>query len=138
MRLNVEYNKLNAIEKVEYVQQLIAMSKMESLDREVTTNDGDYTEFGQFIADTSPGPDELLESKMTNEKLLKLISTLRPREQIVIKLRFGLYDGCPRTLEEIGKIYNLTRERVRQVEKHALKKLRLKLIKNNIKHISDL
>ena len=61
---------------------------------------------------------------MLKDQLQRVLSTLSRREEKVIRLRFGLGDGCPRTLEEVGQIFNITRERVRQIEAKALKKLR--------------
>ena len=61
---------------------------------------------------------------MLKEQLLAVIDTLTPREQKVIRLRYGIDDAHPRTLEEVGKEFNVTRERIRQIESKALKKLR--------------
>jgi len=59
-----------------------------------------------------------------HEQLMEVLKTLTPREQQVLSLRFGLYDGQPRTLEEVGKQFHVTRERIRQIEDKALRKLR--------------
>ena len=61
---------------------------------------------------------------MLREQLLEVLHTLTPREENVLKLRFGLEDGRPRTLEEVGKAFDITRERIRQIEAKALRKLR--------------
>jgi RNA polymerase sigma factor (sigma-70 family) len=61
---------------------------------------------------------------LLQEKLRRVLSTLSAREQKVLEMRFGLSDGTPKTLEEVGMIFNVTRERVRQIETKALKKLR--------------
>ena len=61
---------------------------------------------------------------LLGEKLEEALAVLTKREEKVLRLRFGLGDGCPRTLEEVGQIFNITRERVRQIEAKALKKLR--------------
>jgi RNA polymerase primary sigma factor len=61
---------------------------------------------------------------MLKQELAEALSTLNDREREVIKLRFGLEDGTPRTLEEVGKEFNVTRERIRQIEAKALRKLR--------------
>ena len=61
---------------------------------------------------------------MLREQLIEVLKTLTPREEAVLKLRFGLEDGRPRTLEEVGKVFDITRERIRQIEAKALRKLR--------------
>ena len=62
--------------------------------------------------------------KNLHEQLLEVLAELTPREENVLKLRFGLIDGRPRTLEEVGKVFDITRERIRQIEAKALRKLR--------------
>lgn len=69
-------------------------------------------------------PMEVTEQTLLKEQLLAVIETLTPREQKVIRLRYGLDDGHPRTLEEVGREFNVTRERIRQIEAKALRKLR--------------
>ena len=71
-----------------------------------------------------PFPGESAEYSMAREELLKAMEILTEREQMILKLRFGFDDGRPRTLEEVGKVYNVTRERIRQIEEKALRKLR--------------
>jgi RNA polymerase primary sigma factor len=61
---------------------------------------------------------------MLREQLASVLATLTPREQKVLILRYGLEDGKPRTLEDVGKVFNVTRERIRQIEAKALRKLR--------------
>ena len=80
---------------------------------------------GDFIEDdTSPAPAEAASYTLLREQLCEVLSTLTPREEEVLKLRFGLKDGRTRTLEEVGKVFNITRERIRQIEAKALRKLR--------------
>jgi len=80
---------------------------------------------GDFIPDDStPTPAEAVSYQLLREQLNKVLHTLTPREEMVIKLRFGLDDGRTRTLEEVGKEFNITRERIRQIEAKALRKLR--------------
>ena len=80
---------------------------------------------GDFVEDTdSPAPSESASYSLLREQLCNILRTLTPREEQVIKLRFGLEDGRPRTLEEVGKQFNITRERIRQIEAKALRKLR--------------
>ena len=101
------------------------------------TNRGDMqdmdTELGDFIEDPSPTPEE--EAMITNRREViasYLQKYLSPREQKVIILRFGLESGRPMTLEEVGREYGITRERVRQVEAKAIHKLRFQFAKNKI------
>ena len=80
---------------------------------------------GDFVEDTeSPAPSEAASYSLLREQLTNVLHTLTPREEQVIKLRFGLEDGRARTLEEVGKQFNITRERIRQIEAKALRKLR--------------
>ena len=78
-----------------------------------------------FIEDEdSPSPEEAAASTLLHEQLEEVLNTLTEREKIVLELRYGLNDGRPRTLEEVGKVFNITRERIRQIEAKALRKLR--------------
>ncbi len=80
---------------------------------------------GDFIPDDdSPAPAEAASYTLLREQLNEVLHTLTPREEHVLKLRFGLDDGRTRTLEEVGKEFNITRERIRQIEAKALRKLR--------------
>ena len=80
---------------------------------------------GDFIPDDdSPAPAEAASQSMLREQLIEVLRTLTPREEQVLTLRFGLEDGRPRTLEEVGKVFRITRERIRQIEAKALRKLR--------------
>ncbi len=94
-----------------------------SLDKPV---DDDETSFiGDFIYDEkTASPSHAAGVSLLGEKLEEALQVLTKREEKVLRLRFGLGDGCPRTLEEVGQIFNITRERVRQIEAKALKKLR--------------
>ncbi|GMH83047.1 hypothetical protein TL16_g09467, partial [Triparma laevis f. inornata] len=76
------------------------------------------------IKDTSPSPEDITENLMLKEDVEKLLHTLSSRETSVIKMRFGLDDGRSKTLEEIGNVFSVTRERIRQIEARALHKLR--------------
>ena len=80
---------------------------------------------GDFVEDNdSPAPSDSASYSLLREQLCAILHTLTPREEQVIKLRFGLEDGRPRTLEEVGKQFKITRERIRQIEAKALRKLR--------------
>jgi len=94
-----------------------------SLDKPLTTEED--TQVRDFIEDTKfASPAQSAAFVMLQSQLEKILGTLSQREERVIRLRFGIGDGCPRTLEEVGAIFNVTRERVRQIEAKALKKLR--------------
>lgn len=80
---------------------------------------------GDFVEDNdSPAPSDSASYSLLREQLCNILRTLTPREEQVIKLRFGLEDGRPRTLEEVGRQFQITRERIRQIEAKALRKLR--------------
>ena len=80
---------------------------------------------GDFIEDEKTAtPSDAVASTMLKEQLLSVLDTLTPREEKVIRLRYGIDDGKPRTLEEVGREFNVTRERIRQIEAKALRKLR--------------
>jgi RNA polymerase primary sigma factor len=109
------------VEKVKAV--LKASQEPTSLDRPIG-EEGD-SNLGDLIEDTSAiNPAHSAAFAMLQEQMSNVLSTLTRREEKVIRLRFGLGDGCPRTLEEVGAIFNVTRERIRQIESKALRKLR--------------
>jgi RNA polymerase primary sigma factor len=79
---------------------------------------------GDFLADKEAvSPDEATAFTLLKERISKVLGTLKEREAEVLRLRFGLKDGTPHTLEEVGAVYKVTRERVRQIEAKALRKL---------------
>ncbi len=80
---------------------------------------------GDFIEDEqNAAPTDVVATNMLKEQLINVLDTLTPREEKVLRLRYGIDDGRPRTLEEVGKEFNVTRERIRQIEAKALRKLR--------------
>ena len=92
---------------------------------EKPVGDDDESEFGHFLADeTAPLPDELAETTLQREALRGILSNLSERERMVLELRYGLDGQQPRTLDEVGRAFNVTRERIRQIEHQGLKKLR--------------
>jgi RNA polymerase primary sigma factor len=94
-----------------------------SLDKPVDDDESSF--IGDFIYDEkTASPSHAAGVSLLGEKLEDALKVLSKREEKVLRLRFGLGDGCPRTLEEVGQIFNITRERVRQIEAKALKKLR--------------
>ena len=92
---------------------------------ETPIGEEDDSHLSDFIEDEgSAAPTDAVSSTMLKEQLLGVLDTLTPREEKVLRLRYGLDDGRPRTLEEVGKEFNVTRERIRQIEAKALRKLR--------------
>ena len=87
--------------------------------------DGEETELGMFVEDTiTPSPSQSAYTKLLSEKIEDVLDTLPPREARILKLRFGLENGRTYTLEEVGEKFGLTRERIRQIESKALRRLR--------------
>ena len=92
---------------------------------EKPVGDDEDSEFGHFLTDDSePLPDEAAETTLRGEVLNKILATLSERERLVIQLRYGLNGRAPLTLDEIGREFNVTRERIRQIEHHTLRKMR--------------
>ena len=86
--------------------------------------EGDESSFGDFVADDSfEKPEKSVGNEMLRNELDKILQTLTPRERKIIRLRYGLENGYIYTLEEVGRIFEVTRERVRQIEAKAVKKL---------------
>jgi len=111
---------------VDRVQEISRIAP-EPLSLETPIGEEDDSHLADFIQDhDSISPDEAASSLILREQIANVLDTLTDRERDVIKLRFGLDDGYPRTLEEVGKRFNVTRERIRQIEAKALKKLRNK------------
>jgi RNA polymerase primary sigma factor len=92
---------------------------------EKPVGDEEESEFGHFLTDeTMPLPDEEADTTFRKEALLKILGSLSTRERRVLELRYGLNGERPRTLDEVGRTFNVTRERIRQIENQSLKKLR--------------
>ena len=109
---------------VEKVREILKIAQ-EPVSLEMPIGEEEDSHLGDFIADdNAPAPQEAASYSMLREQLLEVLHTLTPREENVLKLRFGLEDGRPKTLEEVGKVFNITRERIRQIEAKALRKLR--------------
>ncbi len=109
---------------VEKVREIMKVAQ-EPVSLETPVGEEDDSHLGDFIQDDNmPLPVEEASYTLLKEQLVDVMSTLTPREAEVIKLRFGLEDGRSRTLEEVGKEFDVTRERIRQIEAKALRKLR--------------
>ncbi len=110
------------IEKVRHIQEI--SQDVLSLESPVGDDDGDST-LSEFIKDEKGmTPDQITSHTLLREKILEIMGGLTPREQEIITLRFGLRDGMHHTLEEVGKRFGVTRERIRQIEAKALEKMR--------------
>ena len=109
---------------VEKVREIMKIA-LDPVSLETPIGEEDDSHLGDFIPDEdSPSPEEEVFSDMLREQLAEVLHTLTLREEQVLRLRFGLDDGRPRTLEEVGQEFNITRERIRQIEAKALRKLR--------------
>jgi RNA polymerase primary sigma factor len=131
-KLRAEYGREPTAFEIGYDLELTA-DEVESIRRSSQTpvslekpvGDEEESEFGHFITDESePLPDEAAEVTMRKETLKRILSILSPRERQVLELRYGLDGRQPRTLDEVGRTFNVTRERIRQIENQSLKKLR--------------
>jgi RNA polymerase primary sigma factor len=110
-----------SVEKVREIQKIA----QEPVSLETPIGEEDDSHLGDFIPDDdAPAPAEAASFSLLKEQLIDVLSTLTPREEKVLRLRFGLDDGRARTLEEVGKEFQVTRERIRQIEAKALRKLR--------------
>ena len=110
-----------APEEVEQIRR----SAQTPVSLEKPVGDEEESEFGHFLTDESmPLPDEAAEVTLRKEALEKILGTLSHRERRVLELRYGLDGQHPRTLDEVGRTFNVTRERIRQIENQSLKKLR--------------
>ncbi|MFC4907317.1 RNA polymerase sigma factor [Actinomadura gamaensis] len=108
----------------EQVRELLRTSR-QPISLDSTIGEDGETRIGDLIEDTdSPEASELVDRQLMADQLRRTLDILNPREAKIMAMRFGLYDGTPRTLDEIGKALGLTRERIRQLEKESLSKLR--------------
>ncbi len=109
---------------VERVQSIMKMAQ-QPISLQSPVGDSDDTNFGDFIEDKgAENPYDMTAYSLLREKLMDVLDSLTTRERKVLSLRFGLQDGYSRTLEEVGKLFDVTRERIRQIEAKALRKMR--------------
>ncbi|CAM9731931.1 unnamed protein product [Discosporangium mesarthrocarpum] len=118
------------VEKIQYYreasQDTLSIDQKVSLARRGSQNQGSGSEIslGETLNDEEDSPEDLSQLGMLKDRVTQLLMSLTPREQEVVRMRFGLDDGKSKTLEEIGRTFKVTRERVRQIEARALHKLR--------------
>ncbi|MBN3033806.1 MAG: RNA polymerase sigma factor RpoD [Candidatus Saganbacteria bacterium] len=109
---------------VDKVREILRISQV-PLSLEAPVGDEESSRLGDFVEDgTIQAPEEVVLQGLLRDDLEEVMNTLSDRERTVLKLRFGLDDGHPRTLEEVGRVFNVTRERIRQIESKALRKLK--------------
>ena len=107
---------------VSHVRELVEISReMASLDSEITGKDNSATTLGAMLEDkTNSQPEDLVINKEMQRDINSVLSTLKPAEAEVLKMRYGIGVEKPMSLKEVGDKFNLTKERIRQIEKHAL------------------
>jgi RNA polymerase sigma factor (sigma-70 family) len=137
-KTNLKLLSLRERDKIEMNEEINQISQLSiSLESPIHDDEGEDAQMRDLIEDIQPNS----ESDATSRQLLKeqieeVLNTLTPREQRVLQLRFGLEDGCSRTLEEVGKEFNVTGESIRQIQVKALRKLRhpsrSRLLKENM------
>jgi RNA polymerase primary sigma factor len=118
------------------VEQILRTSQAPvSLEKPV--GDEEESEFGHFLTDeNAPLPDEAADTTLRQELLRNILGTLSHRERRVLELRYGLGGEQPRTLDEVGRAFNVTRERIRQIENQSLKKLRALAVTNSLRDVA--
>lgn len=115
IEMGVDEKKISEMQKI----------SLEPISYDSTYGEDEDSKYGDFIEDeNAQTPMQATMKSMLHQQLMSVISELMPREQQVINLRFGLEDGHPRTLEEVGREFNVTRERIRQIESKAMRKLK--------------
>ncbi len=120
-----------SVERVREIQKIA----QDPVSLETPIGEEEDSHLGDFLEDeTTITPSDSLSATMLKETLLTVLDTLTPREEKVLRLRYGVDDGRPRTLEEVGREFNVTRERIRQIEAKALRKLRHP---SRSKHLKD-
>ncbi len=109
------------VDKIRQIRQ--AAHELVSIDKPV--GEEEDSELGSFVEDeTTPTPTQMAYTNMLHDKIEEVLATLTPREARILRLRFGLHNGRAYTLEEVGQKFGLTRERIRQIERQALRRLR--------------
>ena len=126
--LNISPDRVSEIQKI----------AQEPVSLETPIGEEEDSHLGDFIEDVnSEAPSDTAESNILRSQLMKVLDTLTPREEKVLRMRYGLDDNRPKTLEEVGKEFNVTRERIRQIEAKALRKLRHPNRTKKLKYVMD-
>lgn len=122
---------------VERVREIMRIAQ-DPVSLETPIGEEEDSHLGDFLPDeNAPEPTEAASQVLLKEQLNQVLGTLTEREEKVLRLRFGLEDGRSRTLEEVGQMFNVTRERIRQIEAKALRKLRHPNRSNKVKDFID-
>ena len=126
-----------SVEKINEI--LISAKDIISLNSPISSGNGDddESETGDFVGSEDLTPEEVAQQMILKEKLEEILDTLHPKEALVLKMRYGFLDGKQKTLEEVGQFFNVTRERIRQIETKALRKLRHPSRSSQLKDIVD-
>ena len=140
-----EYPSVQELSKVmgkseEKVNEILLSARdIISLNSPLTSGSGedDDSETGDFVGSQDLTPEEEAQKMILKEKLEEVLDTLHPKEALVLKMRYGFLDGKQKTLEEVGQFFNVTRERIRQIETKALRKLRHPSRSSQLKDIID-
>ncbi len=119
------------------VAEILRFAQQDPLSLDSPIGEEDDTSMADFIPDGAAAPLDITARKMLAETVNEVLSDLSPREAEVVRLRFGLVDGRPRTLEEVGKEFGVTRERIRQIESKTLAKLRHPLRSDRLRDYLD-
>jgi RNA polymerase primary sigma factor len=121
----------------EKVEEILRIASQDPLSLDTPIGDEDDTSMADFIADKGAAPLDLAARKLLEQTVRDVLGDLSERESEVVRLRFGLEDGRPRTLEEVGREFGVTRERIRQIESKTLAKLRHPLRSDRLRDYLD-
>ena len=119
------------------MEEILRIASQDPLSFDTPIGDEDDTSMADFIADKGAAPLDLAARKLLEQTVRDVLGDLSERESEVVRLRFGLEDGRPRTLEEVGKEFGVTRERIRQIESKTLAKLRHPLRSDRLRDYLD-
>jgi RNA polymerase primary sigma factor len=125
-----------AVEEVRYLKKI--NQDTFSLDQPFSDDEDNNSSYKDIIKDESTiSPEDSASQDLMMQQLNEILKDILPREQKVLRMRFGLEDGIPHTLEEVGEVFGVTRERIRQIEMKALKKLKNHPLINRLKEFYE-